>query len=442
MLKSSLQSANQVLNSKYKSLKTKTIFYRQDDKTLGYLLISFVLWPFGTFLYALYYYTHKDSRIILILFTALFGFCMIADSEGLDLYRYLDKLKEYISLSFSEFIRLISGTYSADSKRGAVDLYVDLSAFLISRFTSSGSVLMMFFGLVYGFAYAKSLSLLLTFNRLKNRFTIIILICFSFIMGLDQLAGVRFGTGAYLFFAGSFNLLNDKKRIGWLYILSAVFIHFGYIPGALLILFFPIFGKNKWLIYGITIISFLIPNLLHNFILQFSSELEGGISNRANIYTKIDGSSENINSQIELVWFVKYRFTTILYYSYFAIIVILFKFNQLRTNIFSNKLLYFTLLIISVSNFTILVIPVFGGRYQVIYLMFFMGYLYHLYSLNKNSIIVKYLAYGTILASLFQIVYVLRCFLFYTPASLFYGNLGMIFISDDASTVWSIIKGI
>lgn len=435
MFQSSFQTVNKAVSSRY-----RTLLYNSRDKTLGYLLICFILWPFGTFLYSLYNYTHKESRIIFVLFTAVFGYSMIADSDELDLFRYLEKITEYIQLSSGEFFKMISGTYSGATNRDAGDLYVDIVAFLVSRFSSSGSVLMMVFGLVFGYVYSKSLALLLSFNQLQNRYTIILLICFSFIIGLEQLAGVRYGTAAYLFFTGSIKLIQNRGSINWLYILSAVFVHFGFIPGALLILIFPIIGKKEWIIYGITILSFIVPNIFHSFFMQFSSLFEGGLSKKVNTYANVVVNDNTENTLAQAVWFVKYRFIIILNYSYIALAFCIYKTARLRTTLYSKKLLLLTLLLLTLSNFTIL-IPEFSFRYKLVYLMFFMGYLYKIYSLNKNSITMQYIAYGALAASMLQIIYVLRCFLYYTPASLFYGNIVQIFINDDIRTVWSLIKG-
>jgi len=439
--KSGIQTANKVLYTRYKSAASKVFIYKPQDKSFGYLLICFLLWPFGAFLYALYNYTHKESRIILVLFTALYGYSMIAESEGMDLSRYLDTLKNFIDLSVLDFYNEIFATYSGKSDSSSSDLYVNVVAFLVSRFTISGSVLMMVFGLVYGYVYSKGLSILLTFNRLKNQYTIILLICFSFILGLDQLAGVRFGTSAYLFFAGAMKWLQNKDKISWLYILSAVFVHFGLMPGVLLLIIYPFIGKNEKIIYGLTLLSFFIPNLLHNYMLQYSSLFQGGISNKVHTYTKTGLMDEYSASWNQVSWFIKYRYDAIMTYSYFALSFIIYKSKHLTITLFSKRLLLFALLILIFRNFT-MSIPELGSRYQFIYLMFVMGYLYHLYSTNKSKTEIKYLAYGAIAASILQIVFVLRIFINYTPVSLFYGNLIMIFANNDTQSLWAFIQSI
>jgi len=214
--------------------------------------LLFFVWPFGAFLYALYQYNERESKIVFILFTGLFGYSLVAESSGLDLYRVMRLLPEASRLRLDEYIN------NLDSE-GTVDVYRDIVTFVVSRFTSNPKWLLCVFGIVAGFVYAKVLSLFIAEHFYRNLYTYLLIFSFSSVIGIDQLSGVRFSLAAYTFFFGAIKVIihGDKRYL--IVTASAALIHFSFLSLFLLmVIFLRLKSYPKW-IYLLLALSFILP---------------------------------------------------------------------------------------------------------------------------------------------------------------------------------------
>ena len=207
------------------------------QKNRAFLFLFFLIWPFGAFLYSLYNYDKKYLHVFLILFTGIYGYGMIATNQELDLYRYLQSASEYARIPTTGFFKMLTGGYVTNSlgQTGGTDFYRDIVTFIISRFSNAGSVLMMTFGLVYGYLYVKCINYFLAINERKCIYSIVILLCFSTAIGLSTFAGVRYATAAMYFFFVSCFALRRKSILAWVLVCCSILIHFSFIPAVLLL---------------------------------------------------------------------------------------------------------------------------------------------------------------------------------------------------------------
>lgn len=413
-----------------------SLFEERADRRFGTaLLLTFLLWPFGSLLIALYHYNRKEAHTIFILFTGLYGYLMVADSAGLDLYRILRSLEVYSGLSTGELFKAVGGIYSQDPE-SSVDIYRDLVTFLVSRVTSNGSILTLTFGLIYGWLFVKSISIFIDQINGKGYVVTLLIFCFSFIFPLDQLAGVRYATAAYLFFAGTIKFLETQDKRYLLLVALTPLIHFAFLSLVVALVMYLILKKRAVFVYIILLVSFILSGLIEGYVSQTSSLFGGAIEQRTNMYLyqkELMG-----NNPARLAWYIRYREE---YMYYFAIAVLALSrllFRRLQSTVFAESVFLISLLILSLVNFTIN-IPHAGYRYQFVFIMFVIFYLFLLYINNSSNKMIRVFTLMVGPAFFFQIIYGLRNVLATSSPMLFFGNFLSFFITDYNQSLWSIL---
>jgi len=408
---------------------------RTDKKFLATLLLAFLLWPFGSLLIALYHYTRREAHTIFILFTGLYGYLMVADSAGLDLFRTLHSLQIYSALSAGDIFKAIGGVYSQEPD-SSVDIYRDLVTFLVSRVTSNGSILTLIFGLIYGWLFVKSISIFIDQNNGKGFFITLLMFCFSFIFPLDQLAGVRYATAAYLFFAGTTKFLETQDKRHLLSVIITPLIHFAFLSLVVAVVIYLILKKRAVFIYIILLVSFILPGLIEGYVNKVSSLFGGAIEQRANLYLYQKELMGNNHTQ--LAWYIRYREESMFYFAIATLALSKLFFRRLQSTIFSESVFLMSLLILSLVNFTTN-IPHAGYRYQFVFIMFVVFYLFLLYINNSSNKMIRVFTLMAGPAFFFQIIYGLRNILATSSPMLFIGNFLSFFMVNYDQSLWSII---
>lgn len=396
------------------------------------IILFFLIWPFGAFLYALYNYDKRGSKVVLVLFTALLGYSMISVSRGLDLYRVLQSLADYSHLSFGDFTDRHGNLYSNNNMSESIDLYRDTVTFLVSRFTKNGKWLMFVFGLVAGYVYTKVLSLFIFEGPGRNMYKYLLIISFSCIIGIDQLSGVRFSLAAYVFFYGAINVVIYRDLRYLIVAALSILIHFSFLP---VVLFLVVFLKLKdypIIIYLLLILSFILPNLLHSYLIQYSGFFGKTIEARTEMYTNL---ISDLNYGADTIWYVRYRINLMLVFCYLMLFITRIKKKDLNYSDKINDLFFFSLIMLSFVNFTINT-PHFGYRFQFVFLMFVFFYLYKIYAENSETLLISRLVLISFPFSSLMIAFSLRSTLYLTPLTLYYFNLPGILIYQPTQTAW------
>jgi len=416
-----------------------SVFSKSYDQDISFNLVAnssqyylifllFLIWPFGAFLYAFYNYDKSESKIILILFNAIFGYSLIAESGGLDLARVLKSLAPVTRMTFTEF-------QESRISEGSVDIYRDIVTFIVSRFTSNPKWLMFTFGIVAGYFYTRVLSIFINEHPGRDIYKIILVFSFSCIIGIDQLAGVRMSLAAYVFFYGAIKVIVHEDKRFLILAASSSLIHFSFISAIFLLLIFPLLKKHSGIIYIILALSFILPDLLQDYIQRFSGFFGQGIEARAQLYYEYDPAYHTSDPS----WYVRDRNILMMIYFYLVFLIIQIKRKRIILSESTNSLFLFSLIILSFVNFT-LNIPSFGSRFQHVFLMFALFYLYKIYTENSDSLLVSYIVIFSIPFSLLIILYSLRSTLSITPLSLYYFNLPGLFFDNSVYSAWTAIR--
>jgi len=429
---------------------------QNENKQLVLIIVLFMFAPFVTFLYALFTYRNRNSQIIIVLFTALFGFNMIAENDSMDLSRYHETLSSYSQFSIFEFFKSYFQTMfhtqnssfskNEDITSGSQDLYVGFIAVIVSRFTTNAKVLMSVFGLIYGYVFVKSMQKFIAIQP-NSYLSNIPVLCAAFMMPLAQLAGVRYGTATYLFFLGVISILNSNQPKYYVLLLLACFTHFSFIIPSLLFIVFRVFSmtihENKIkIIYLIYIASFFLPNLILDLTTNsFITNLLGaGLQNKSNEYTNAEVNIDmTLDFYSNAAWYIIYPFKLAFWFAAGGVFVKLIPFFKIKHSIQSDKILVWVLVLLTFTNFSMGVSNL-GSRLSMVSSLFFFYYLLKLYSENQNLQIVKSLVIISLLFVSLKIILETRFIVEYTTPIFFYGSIFHIINDNATMSLWTNIS--
>lgn len=417
-------------------MNIRTRYGTNDIVNIFAFLLLFFIWPFFAFLLSLFRYNRIESKIIFVLFTALYGYSMIANSEELDLYRYLHWIENfhYDILNWSDFTVMVIAVISEGE---SMDLYRDVMAFFVSRFTSDGHIFMLFFGVVFGIAYIKTLSQLLSIYNSRSFWGGILLLSYSFAFSLDWLGGVRFGTAAYVYLIGALYFIIGHTKKAYIYFLLSFFIHLGFILGILILFIYKYLRAHSKQIHILLIASFFFSFIFQILSTLLATFVGGRIADVLNSYT----SSEFLQyaSGIGVPWYSRIHNMLPLFFIYLFLFFLNKRCHIKETEISFRASLFLVSALIVVNFFSFS--PIFSERFVVLSFALFYVYLYLLFTNNEcNAKFKKYIFYSLIFYVL-HIVNALRYIFEYTTPSFYSPLLSSVIKSQETMTMWSYLFG-
>lgn len=243
------------------------------DNNYSNWVAKFIIQPFWAAVSALFNANEKGARLILVLFTGLYGLYAIPQL-GSDMYGYLHSIDNGYSLDLG----------------GAPDYYKTIISYVISRFTHNGHILLCVFGLICGYFFSKSIQIYCESEDKNWRLAMAILL-FANVYSLCILGGVRNATAFYLFFWGSMSFLIKKDYRYLFAALFSIFIHFSFIVYVAAFLFGYLINRFPAVVYILFLFSLIISFSGVGAIIGQSLHFFGdGIQNKGDIYL---GAAEN-----------------------------------------------------------------------------------------------------------------------------------------------------
>lgn len=345
-----------------------------------YYLVLFLLWPFLAFLSALMNYSQKEARKVVYFFLIYYGLTFVIGDLGVDAERYAENLIYTARLPWSEFFAIFSGLYS----ESALDVVEPIVTFFVSRVTTNHGVLFGVWAAIFGFFYLKSINLLYAeYQKNPGWNAQIYLIFFFMIIPITAVSGIRMPIAAWIFFYGAYNAILYRKAWYLLLALSASLMHWSFLTAnAILLIYF--FAGNRNIIYlPLVVLSFVRPRLIAPVFQALALFSGGEIENRYEGYSNelyIEGIEESYEGAS---WFLDLSNNLIFYYLLGALFLIqLFNRKHMQDKMDRN-LFSFLLLFLAFVNFG-LVIPTFGGRFQLVFFLFATLYIFR-YSVKLPS---------------------------------------------------------
>ena len=339
-------------------------------------LILFIIWPFLAFLVALADYTRREARVVVYFFLVYFGLTMVADSDIMDSFRYVETFRFYASLPLKDMFRAVSGYYSYDS---SVDFIEPFLAFIMSRFTQSQHIYFAVFAALFAYFYLRSFNLLYEkYQENPNRNAWVFMVFSLVIIPITSLSVLRMWIAAWIFFYGTFHVLQSHKFKFVLVALSACLMHWSFLSLSVLLLAYYFVGNRNLIYTLLAIASFFIAHFIDPLLKLVAVIFRGGIGTRVEGYTSEAHTLMFQDWQASNSWFMTLSQDMIWYFFILAIVVIrIFKRDSLRSkleeNWYSFMLLIFTLVNLGRS------IPDFGMRMQNIFIIFASVYVFFYY---------------------------------------------------------------
>jgi hypothetical protein len=435
------------------SNQDKSLFHIEklnENKQLLLLLGLFFLSPFLTFLYALYTYRLRNSQIIIILFTGIFGFNMIAESADKDLSRSLELLSYYKQFSFSDIVdgflasmfKINTHSTFARMVPEKTDIYVGVSAAIISQFTQNGHVLMGFFGLVYGYVFIRTMRKFMEIQPENTYLSHIPILLGAFMMPIHLLASVRYATAAYFFVWAVIELIHSEKFKYYVLFIIATLVHFSFIVPTIIFLGYKFLAPKPKsfyirILFLIFISSFFFPNLVVNLVGNSSvvSFLGDGAQNKAAEYTNSEINSELATDFVQSsAWFIKVPYQIISWFIFSVLFVRIIPIKNIKFSELSDKILLWVLILTSFSNFSMGVSNL-GHRLMKVSSIFIFYYLMKVLQENIENKVIRGFVFSALVFSFLFFVLEIRFILQYTTPVFFYGTSYHIFTDDSYISV-------
>jgi hypothetical protein len=356
------------------------------DIRVNFLL--FIIWPFLAFIASIWNYSRKESRIVVYLFFLYYGanFVII---EGLDSFAYASRLQHNADLPFSDFFKVVGGLYSGSS----VDIFEPFISFIISRFTDSHNIYFAIWTGIFGFFYLKSINLLYDKYQTKSEWSALFFLWFfALILPVTTINGIRMPTATWIFFLGAYQVIVHRNPMYFILAFGSVLVHWSFLSVTAILIIYYFLGNRNLLYFILVVFSFIVPEFLAPYFGDISSRLGGALLDRYERYSN-DAYIEYItDSHSKAVWFIVLRDNLVFYYVLFCSFFLHLKYKDILKNKPLNNLFSFSLLFLALINFG-KIIPTFGGRFQQVFLLFAVAYIF-LVSINLARNRINFLVYA------------------------------------------------
>jgi hypothetical protein len=275
-----------------------------------YLILLFS--PFVLLLYSIRAKSVDLKFKAAFVFCVFFGIYFITSDPGIDSFRHLELFKTY---EVDGLDKLTQHVKDVLNQKADPELYVPLVNYILSCFTTSGSVLFGFHAFVYALFYIGSIRLIYERAQFsRNNLTLGLFLMVLFLFPIHQINGVRWFTAMWCFVYCALRYFNGEKRFLF-YAFGAGLIHFSlYIPPVFLLLSLLI-GYRPKVLLAVAIISFVVPRLQSKALVSNEDTIGidsvdnrvGTYNNESNIEQRAVGSAKNN-------WYVSVRYEGIFYF--------------------------------------------------------------------------------------------------------------------------------
>ena len=386
--------------------------YRYKTKRLPKItpghFLAFLVWPFGTFISALFNYRTPNSKTLFWLFCIFFGFTFVLQDEAAtdaDSVRHAAQFRHIADKPFN-FDVLLTSFYNP--KTGITDVYQQLATWLVANLTNDPRWLFALFAAVFGYFYTQNLWLI--FKRIDRKFDILLfvfILYFALINPIWHINGARMWTAAQIFFYGILIYFLEGKKQGLIWCASSILFHFSFIfPVAVLIgfLFLPI---NTRIIFAFFIITSFIKEINLSIVRDSLSFLPQVFQTKVEGYTN-EGYAESINeSSRERTWHVLFTMYFRIWVLYTWIIVVFIKYkNWLDGHPNLKQLFNFGLFFGSFAQIASLIPS--GGRFIIIYNLVFFTIFVLLLAQKFRPLLITKLARVSLPFLIFAIIFLIR----------------------------------
>jgi hypothetical protein len=199
-------------------------------------------------------------------------------------------------------------------------------------------------------------------------------------------------TAGWIFFYGAYHVVLYKNARFLVLTFSSVLIHWSFITANAILLIYILAGNRNLIYVPLAVASFVLPNLISPLFKIISVRLGGALQGRYEMYSNQYYIAEREEALEQSAWFMQTGENLVMYYLLIVIIVIQVKMRNVWKSESERNLFSFLMLFLAFVNFG-REIPSFGGRYQTIFFLFAVLYvfLYYLKFPNKKITILPFI---------------------------------------------------
>lgn len=369
----------------------KRHYPQEQQDSLSYKILFFLIWPFGAWLYCFKQPQYKSSYIIFFLFSLLLCWHMSPMSNsGYDDFIGIKERFEYAFISTSDLIYEIDAYFSmADD--APKELYEDILTWFVKGFTNNYHFFFLLAAIPIALCQLKSMKFITSDLHFKSSFWgIVVLSLFIFPRDIITTQNPRFATGFWICVLCTIYYYGSGKR-DWKYLLLSLFAplcHSGLMP-FVLVLFLSVFMPRKMTVLKYVALfsipfSFFDAGLLGNISFDFMPD---HFARWINEYMSDESYAKFILKQGRSgFWWVDAGFLMLMKVAYIWMTFQIIKnWDRVEKNTESYNIISFYLILFTFVNFTQFV-PEFSTRYYNFLRVFCIYVWFKTFGLDKNYI--------------------------------------------------------
>jgi hypothetical protein len=236
--------------------------------------------PFLALIYALRDLRRQHAKNILWLFVVFLGFTYaLRPDSRVDTLRYAKELEllHRMDISFWEY----------QSNSGDVDFFSNWLLYNISRFTDSGSVLIICQSIIFGYFFSRNMTFVFEkLNGTLKPITRVLFLSFFLIMPLWTFGGFRFNTAIHVFVYGLLHYFFNRERrfLIWCFVTPFLF-HYAFLLPTSLLVAYLFLGNRVTIYFGFYVFSLFFAEFdLKTFNAIFEQYMPAKIQERSSGY--------------------------------------------------------------------------------------------------------------------------------------------------------------
>ena len=336
-----------------------------------YNFIIFLFWPLLALIKAFKIRQYSFLKVWLPIFTGVLGYTY-NPAEGADINLPIDTFETFIKLNFSGKINFLIINKLSNLLDSGIELYVDLTAFVVSLFTDNYRWVLFVLGYIYGLILYNFFKELTLYKPKFNTWFYKLLLFFVVLFIQPSMAmNGRFWLATLLFLYLAMAYFNNPKLKFILLSGLCLLIHKGFLLAIVLFLIWHFLKRikaRKYIFLSILFLSIITPeSLMLNVIRENKEDVGETYSKQIEGYTRekyIEIQSKVGESRSLLFNIYSKRYIILFYASSFFLLYLYIKKYYKKTDALED-FFYLIILFISFSNFFIGV-PSLGSRYRFI----------------------------------------------------------------------------
>jgi len=235
-----------------------------NNKEGFYAAALFLIWPLLSVVSALKNRKAPWAKNICWAFVAFFGFTFAigAENESADIVRYIQSYQSMhsVQMTFSSSIEYLQ-------QREEIDIARPIISIVLSRFSDSGALLTLTYGIIFGFFFSRNIFYVL--ERLDGKLkpvTILLICCLFLVVPIWDMNGFRMWTASHMFLYGLLPYLCEGKYRGLWVSLASVLVHFSFVVPISILAIYMLAGNLLLAYFCFFALTFFLSEIdIHEF---------------------------------------------------------------------------------------------------------------------------------------------------------------------------------